>query len=430
MKITKRDKPYAEVAALPRMKHKKPWKPLGLLHAIIRLISIPDLLLARVKINKIGMERLSKKEPCLVFMNHSCFLDLEIASACLFPRPFHIVCTSDGFVGFGMELLMRLIGCIPTTKFVTDLNLVRDLQYAIKQKKRTVLMYPEASYSFDGTATPLPESIGSLVKMLGVPVIMIRTYGAFSRKPLYNNLRTRKVPVTVDMKYLISPEDIKEQSAEALFARINAEFDFDHFSWQRENGIAIDAPKRAEGLSRVLYKCPHCTAERMQSGDTTVSCPVCGKVYTLLPNGQMQAADGETEYPHIPDWYAWERQCVRAELEAGTYQLDIPVEIRMLVNTTAIYRVGTGRLLHTTDGFHLVGCEDEAGVPQLDYKQKPLASYSLYADYYWYEIGDMICIGDTKQLYYCFPQCESDVVAKTRLAAEELYRMVRKKKQG
>ena len=34
-------------------------------------------------------------------------------------------------------------------------------------------MYPEASYSFDGTATPLPESLGKLVKKLGIPVVAI-----------------------------------------------------------------------------------------------------------------------------------------------------------------------------------------------------------------------------------------------------------------
>ncbi len=429
MKITKRNKSYAAVAALPRTKHKKPWKPLWLLHALIRLISIPDLLFARVRIHKIGMEKLGKKEACLILMNHSCFLDLEIASACLFPRLFHIVCTSDGFVGFGMELLMRLIGCIPTTKFVTDLNLVRDLQYAVKEQNGAVLMYPEASYSFDGTATPLPSSLGSLVKMLGVPVIMIRTYGAFSRKPLYNNLRTRRVPVSVDMEYLLSPDEIKEASAEELFAKINGRFDFDHFAWQRDNGIVIDHPQRADGLSRVLYKCPHCMTEgAMRSGDVTVTCTACKKVYTLLENGQMQATEGETEYPHIPDWYRWERECVRAELEAGTYHLDIPVEIRMLVDTKAIYRVGDGQLKHSKDGFHLIGCDDENGVPQLDYTQKPLASYSLYADYYWYEIGDMICIGDTKQLYYCFPKTEGDIVAKTRLAAEELYKITLREK--
>ena len=64
-----------------------------------------------------------------------------------------------------------------------------------------------------------------------------------------------------------------------------------------------------------------------------------------------------------------------------------------------------------------------AGKPQLDYRQKPLSSYSLYSDYYWYEIGDVICIGDHVNQYYCFPKNAGDVVAKTRLAAEELYKI-------
>ena len=34
----------------------------------------------------------------------------------------------------------------------------------------------------------------------------------------------------------------------------------------------------------------------------------------------------------------------------------------------------------------------------------------------------MICIGNKDALYYCFPK-GGDVVAKTRLAAEELYKM-------
>ena len=122
----------------------------------------------------------------------------------------------------------------------------------------------------------------------------------------------------------------------------------------------------------------------------------------------------------MPDWYAWERRCVREELENGTYQLDIPVRICMMVNTKHICRVGEGRLHHDVNGFHLTGCGGK-----LDYFQKPTASYSLYADYFWYEIGDMLCIGDHKILYYCFPQGGGDVVAKTRLAAEELYRSTR-----
>ena len=37
----------------------------------------------------------------------------------------------------------------------------------------------------------------------------------------------------------------------------------------------------------------------------------------------------------------------------------------------------------------------------------------------------MICIGGGDALYYCFPQDCGDVVARTRQAAEELYKLRR-----
>ena len=98
----------------------------------------------------------------LVLMNHSSFIDLEIASTVLFPRRFNIVCTTDGFIG--KNLLMKLIGCIPTAKSVSDPTLIKDMQFALQKKKSSVLMYPEASYSFDGCATPLPRKLGALLK--------------------------------------------------------------------------------------------------------------------------------------------------------------------------------------------------------------------------------------------------------------------------
>ena len=40
----------------------------------------------------------------------------------------------------------------------------------------------------------------------------------------------------------------------------------------------------------------------------------------------------------------------------------------------------------------------------------------------------MICIGNNDVLYYCFPQNCGDVVAKTRLATEELYKMKKRRR--
>lgn len=423
MKIKVTEKPYAEVAAMPVGEHKKPKRPNLFFRTLMKVLGGSDLKKTNFKCEEIGMEKLGKDEPALILMNHSSFIDLEIAANILYPRPFNIVCTSDGFVG--KEWLMRSIGCIPTKKFVTDAALIKDMIHAIKKEKSSVLMYPEASYSFDGTATPLPESLGKCLKMLGVPVIMITTHGAFGRDPLYNNLQVRKVDVSATMEYLLSPEEIKEKSADELNAILTKAFTFDNFRWQQENQVKIAEPFRADFLNRVLYKCPHCdTEQEMEGKGITITCKHCGASYTLTEYGALEAVNVEAKFTHVPDWYAWERACVRKELEEETYRLDVPVEICMMIDMKSIYKVGEGRLVHTAEGFKLTGCDG-----QLNYEQKPSSSYSLYSDYYWYELGDMICVGNSDALYYCFPKEGGDVVAKTRLAAEELYKMKKDRKQ-
>ena len=423
MKIATKNLSYEKAMARKRPKHHKPLRPNMLLALVIRILAIFDLLPTGFTYKTHGMEKLGKKEPCLILMNHSSFIDLKIASRIFFPRRYGIVCTSDGFVGFCMELLMRLIGCIPTKKFVTDISLVQDMEYLLKKKKCSVLMYPEASYSFDGTATPLPRKMGVLLKKLGVPVVTVITHGAFAREPLYNCLQKRKVKVSADVTCLATAEEVKSMSVAQLDQLLEEAFFFDNFKWQQENKVCIDEPFRADGLNRILYRCPHCGAEGKTEGKgTTLTCHSCGKVYTLTPYGALEAADGDAAFTHIPDWYAWQREHVRKELEEGTYRLETKVKIGLMVDYNAIYMVGSGTLIHDVDGFRLTGCDGK-----LSYSQGPLACYGLYADYYWYEIGDVICIGDRDVLYYCFPEDCGDVVAKTRLAAEELYKLKKRR---
>lgn len=320
---------------------------------------------------------------------------------------------------------MRLIGCIPTQKFVSDVTLIRDMEYLLKKKKTSVLMFPEASYSFDGRATALPRKMGVLLKKLDVPVVTVITQGAFARDPLYNGLQKRKVKVRADVKCLVSAEELKQKSVAELDAMLDEAFGFDNFKWQQENEVCIDEPFRADGLNRILYKCPHCGAEGKTEGKgIRITCKSCGKAYELTELGWLRAVEDEGAFTHIPDWYDWQRQQVRKELTEGTYRLDVPVKIGVMVDRKAIYMVGEGRLEHDGNGFRLTGCDGK-----LSYTQEPLACYSLYADYYWYEIGDVICIGNNDVLFYCFPQ-EGDVVSKTRIATEELYKIKKKQRRA
>ena len=419
MKIKTKALSYEKVMALPRQKHRDPLKPLWLLQLVVRVLAIFDLLPTRFTYETHGMEQIGKKEPCLILMNHSSFIDLKIVSKIFFPKPYGIVCTSDGFVG--KNWLMRLLGCIPTQKFVSDMTLIRDMEYLLKKKRTSVLMYPEASYSFDGTATPLPRKMGVLLKKLNVPVVTVITQGAFARDPLYNCLQKRKVTVRADVTCLATAQQVKEMTVAQLDELLDEAFSFDNFRYQQENKIVINEPFRADGLNRILYRCPHCQTEGQTEGKgIMLTCKACGKTYTLDECGYLSAE--EPAFTHIPDWYRWQREKVREELENGTYRLEVDVKIGMLVDTKALYMVGEGKLTHDENGFHLTGCDGK-----LHYTQGPLACYGLYADYYWYEIGDVICIGNRDALYYCFPQ-SGDVVSKTRLAVEELYKLKKRRK--
>ncbi|MBQ8879346.1 MAG: 1-acyl-sn-glycerol-3-phosphate acyltransferase [Clostridia bacterium] len=426
MKIKVVEKTYKEVTELQKKKHAKPIKPNMFFRTLLKLVSLPDLWATKFKYEKIGMDKLQKNEPALFLMNHSSFIDLEIVASMLYPRPFNIITTSDGFIG--KDALMRWIGCIPTNKFVSDSTLVRDIIHTVRNLKSSVVLFPEAGYTFDGTCTTMPiATTASLIKMLSIPVVMIKSYGAFLRDPLYNNLQRRKIKVSATEQYILSPDDIKEMSIEQIGRIVEKEFTFDGFAWQKENEVRITENFRADYLNRVLYKCPHCMSEGKMKGEgVTLSCTACGESYVLDELGSLvYQGEGGGKFTHVPDWYLWQRAKVKEEIERGDYGIELPVDICMTIDTTKIFHVGEGRMTHGEHGFTLEGCDGE-----LSYTQKLLSSYTANADFNWYELGDIISFGNNDHLFYCFPKIKEDIVTKIRLAHEELYKIASEKAEA
>ena len=342
MKIKVKDRPVEEVLALPAIAHKSPVRQKPLMRKLMAFLSASELKKAGFSCDLSELDALPVGEPALYVMNHSSFIDLEIASVILKNRPFHIVCTLDGFVG--KEGLMRSLGCIPARKFITDVPLVRDMVHVTAKLKESVLLFPEASSSFDGTATPLPESLGKCIRMMKVPVVMIRTWGAFSRDPLYNGLRIRQVPVHAKAQILFTAEEAVSLSPGEINQRLTEAFTFDHFRWQQEKRVCIAEEFRATGLERVLYKCPVCGNERQMKGEgTESSCGFCGASWELTEYGALKnLKEGAPEkkdvhlpqrIDHIPDWFKWERECVRDEqaIRVATFKIELFVLFNKLI---------------------------------------------------------------------------------------------------
>jgi len=402
------------------------------LRPIAWAISYPDVWKHQSKIQKINMDGI--KPPYVLLCNHNAFLDFKVTTAAIFPHRANYVVAIDGFTsptrkGFASrEWLLRVVGCICKRKFTNDAVLVRQLARVVKNGDIAVL-YPEARYSLCGTNAVLPDSLGKLCKLLRVPVVSLIMHGHHVNSPVWNLSDRGVKPVEAEMTCLFTAETLAKASSEEVNQAINAAFVYDDFAWQKERGIRISTPTRAEGLHKVLYQCPHCRTEyRMHSKGTELICDACGKRWQMDELGSLRATEGETEFPHIPDWYEWERANVRREVEAGTYSFSAPVRVMSLPNANGYIHIGDGMLTHGMDGFTVRGSGNYGAFEMV----KPVPSlYSCHIELNYLEkYGDCVDLNTLEDTWYCYPQDCDFSVTKIALATEELYQNHMRKKQN
>ena len=419
MKIKYKEENFESIISYRPKNCKKPKKPSRFRRFLLKTVSKFDLKEANFKYNLGDYSSINKNEPILILMNHSSFIDLEIASTIFYPRPINIVTTTDGFIG--KNWLLRNLGCVPAKKFIMDVDLVRNLLYISKKLKSSILMYPEASYSFSGETTPLPDSVGKLIKLLKIPVVSVITENAFLRQPLYNMLNKHDVDVSANVKVLIKKEDINKLSVDEINNILKKEFDLDYWKKQKEQNVIIKEGNFAEGLERVLYKCPHCGVEgEITTKGNEITCAKCGVKYIIQPNGVLKSTNAETKFSSVSEWYQYERDEVKKEILNGTYKTEFDPELFLTVDTYKLFKVKDAHphFIHDINGFSLTDSSKD-----LSFKLNPQETYSVYSDFYWYELGDVISIGNTDIQYYCFPKNSKISVAKIRIASEEMYKI-------
>ena len=395
------------------------------LRPLTYLLSFPDRMLHGAKITKRGTEDL--KPPYLLLCNHNAFLDFKIATCATFPHHASYVVAIDGFLG--REKLLRDIGCICKRKFTDDLTLIRHLRTSVKNGD-VVMIYPEARYSLCGTTAVLPASLGKLCRLLRVPVVTLICHGHHVNSPFWNTRNRGVSPTEAEFALQYTAEELAAATPDEINDRLLSVFQYDDFAWQRERGIRITKPWRAEGLHKVLYQCPACGKEfEMGSEGAHIFCRACGKRWEMTELGGLSAENGETEFSHIPDWYEWERANVRAEVENGTYSSgELPVTVDSLPNAARFLPLGEGTLVHDMNGFRVSGTDTD-GDPFL--MEKPVSSlYSCHIEYDYaltrHAKGDCVDLNTLTDTWYIFPHDKPFSVTKMALATEELYQKHRR----
>lgn len=390
---------------------------------LIWVLSKIMLIGKKKKIEKINMEGL--KPPYIMLSNHMHFVDFELAAIALYPARMNNVVNLDGF--YKRAWLLNWIGAICTRKFTTDLHLIKSMMKVAKRGD-AIGLYPEARYSPCGTTSYIPDSLGKLIKRLNIPVVTMIHHGNYLYAPFWNFRDKRKVPFHVRATQLLTVEQIQNMSVDEINTIIKKEFIYDEYKYQKDNNILIKNKTRAEGLHRILYQCPHCHAEfKMNSKLDEIYCEECGKHWALQEDGYLRALDGETEFDYVPDWYNWQKENVRKEIENGTYSYIDEVDVYSLPRTNKFYNLGTSKVSHTiNNGFVLEGNYRKSPFRII---RKPLESDSLHVEYDYYRIrrDDCFVINTEDDCYFCYPK-NKKVVTKLAIATEEIYEYNKKYK--
>ena len=308
----------------------------------------------RLKIN-IDDDVRNLKGPFIVLANHASFTDFINQFIAFKNRKMCWVVSIEEFYNIG-EGVMRTLGCYPKRKFIPDITNVRHMINIIKNKK-VLCIYPEVRFSLAGINEKIDKALGKLIKKVKVPVVLQMNHGNFIQSPQRDKHPQRKMKLTSDVKVLVSMEDVEKLSAEEIQKRIEDNFHYNDYEFQKENGFKVKAKNRMNNSHKILYKCPHCGTEyEMMGKGTTITCNHCHTTYELDEDGVLHNLQGETKFSSIPEWYLWEKEEVIKEVRSGQYHFEDDVILKKLFKPSVGWKsLGKMHFIHDYEGMHLRG---------------------------------------------------------------------------
>ena len=130
----------------------KPKRILFLFSFIIRTAAYFARKKEKATIKKIGK---MPKPPYILLSNHSSFMDIYLGLGATSPRRSYWVCAAEEFIDKYFVCVHS--GIMPKRRFVNDPRSLISMADVLKKKKKIMVMYPEAVYSFVGKPLRIDE---------------------------------------------------------------------------------------------------------------------------------------------------------------------------------------------------------------------------------------------------------------------------------
>ncbi len=264
--------------------------------------------------------------PFLILGNHVMNADPMLISRYIDQR-VHYVANDAVFRSPVMAFFMKLVGGIPKSKSVNDMETIRHVM-DIRRDGGVIGIFPEGQTSWDGRTGPIIESTAKLVRLLKIPVIAAINKGGYLAFPRWA-LKRRKGPIQIEFSQILSVEEIKQLDVDGIYTRIRTALNFDASAFARDKGLDYISKRGAEGLERALYACPRCSQfGTLETGANRLSCRNCGyrAIYDSRGHFVKENPDSDGAGPiftNMGDWGDWQRKLLAKHMEASSTERQI-----------------------------------------------------------------------------------------------------------
>ena len=295
------------------MKKKKSKKRIGKVNPILYFIVFVVLWLKfkikyHVKFDKAAVKGM--KGPAVVIATHTCDQDHILSALTLYPvRPTYII--SEHFMrNRATARFLKLMHVITKKMFTPDVSTIINVMRA-KAENAVIVIFPEGRLSCYGHTLPIAEGTAELIKKLGVDLYIWKAEGAYLTFPKWRNKGEDRIgKINAKVKLLLSKDEIAQKdTSEIKEITAKAIFHDDELAMQ---GVEYRSENIANGVDKILFKCPICMKEGTVTAEgNNIRCE-CGLDATLDNFYKLHNAP----FDSINKWFEWQQASIDVECES------------------------------------------------------------------------------------------------------------------
>jgi len=362
----------------------------------------------RIKFNikTSGVEEIdSLSGPFLLLANHVGYWDPFLAGAAL-RQPVQFVAADANFRSRIQRFGLRLVGAIPKTKAVSDLETIRGIR-AVRDAGGVIGVFPEGERNWDGVTLPILPATVKLVKLLRIPVVTAIFAGGYFSHPRWA-AHPRRGTLNIHYRLAFTAEQIKVMSVPELLVALQTELTHDEYEWQSDKMVRYAGKRLAEDMENAVFICPSCRAsDTLQSQEDVIRCTECGFSARYLDTGYLEPSQAEHGFTTLRDWNRWQLEILRERLASPEAQERTrplftlnEVDLSVGYRTDRLRSGGTGTLLLFGDRLEFTGEDGSVRVFPLERASGVAIQYTQNLEFYLDDTLYVLCPRNVKASMY------------------------------